>query len=329
MGGRALGMLTDRLTDQQRRDVISILCPKLEMIHSIVISPLGAPEKTSHGDVDLVVSGEKLMDSQNAVKEIKNMGLTNKTNNSYLYQLSIEDGQVIKVQVDIIEVETQYLEMYLFTINYGDLGMILGYICHSFQFSINSHGLFYRIYEGSGFKKYLITANVAEVCEILGLDYSRWQHGFNTKRDIFDWLLVLRPKIVHKTNEIRNRADRRSDDRPMYQEFLIFNTERLQNSLLAQQESNWRDEYCDAFRNSERFRKVVQPLIDQDRAIARNSERMRRLLNKQMILDTLGDPNLTGPALGSWFSRLRSVIDVESDTTETVRQKLLVLRDFS
>ena len=96
-----------------------------------------------------------------------------------------------KIQVDFIPTKREiFHSMYQF-LCFNDLGNILGKIFYRYNLKYGEKGLFY-VYrrKDSNYKKdFLITTNLKEMLSFIDLSYEKWEKGFDSLEDMFDYVI--------------------------------------------------------------------------------------------------------------------------------------------
>lgn len=180
-----------RLTNDQHTQVITTLTtfftPHQCFTH--LISPHPAPEKQSHGDVDLLAVLNPSFPQSKLTSTLVSAGLYDARDHSYLYNLH---GSTY--QVDLTSVSQASLELELFMRSYGDVSAIVGAYARRLGYKLSGpKGLQARLQLplSGEWKVYDLTRDVREICEkYLKLDYARWRRGFETEAELFEWLGV-------------------------------------------------------------------------------------------------------------------------------------------
>ncbi|KAK7032998.1 hypothetical protein R3P38DRAFT_2920074 [Favolaschia claudopus] len=191
------------------------LTAQLQSVFSIVSTPNEAPEKTDHGDLDFLVFGplkegivevphEEVQQALDAKHLVPMPG--NRTS-SYAIPIgkgewatlghgseeeearkarSADDAEDIYYQVDVhVCLDKGEWERIQFFHGYGDLGMIMGLIARN-------KGLLWGV---KGLKiphpprpPFDLCDNMDEILQYMGLPKAQWDAGFQTKKEIFEWV---------------------------------------------------------------------------------------------------------------------------------------------
>lgn len=151
-------------------------------------------------------------------------------------------------QVDLILVED--LQMSRFYFSYGDLGGIIGRLTQHKCLTYGSKGLWvspnqetitkflseYKINLLVGYEstiqimqitnailpKIMLTNEPDKICEYLGLDFKIWLNGFESKKQIFEWIKKSPWFELDSFRALDYEHRHRANARPMYMEFLNY-----------------------------------------------------------------------------------------------------------
>jgi hypothetical protein len=120
--------------------------------------------------------------------------------------------------------------------SWGDLGNIMGRVFHKMGLHFGHSGLSFWIRQGLFdnnlqwsdsdhiYDKVVLTRCMKSICEIGGFDYNRWNQGFDTEQDAFDFVIdskhfnkeLFELENLNHTNRTRNRK------RGMYMRFMEY-----------------------------------------------------------------------------------------------------------
>ncbi|TFK40775.1 hypothetical protein BDQ12DRAFT_680008 [Crucibulum laeve] len=203
------------------------LQPKIEQLYHLVTVPVEAPEKTDYGDLDFLVVGAKLDaigDENDAMTDgrinvshervLECIGAKymnpmdgNRTSNfavpvskgewdnlghgkDELERRKVtEDGEIYyQVDVHVCTNKPEWERIRLFH-SYGDFGMILGLLVRNTGMKLGEKGLEMPIPNHPPFK---LSDSFDEILPFLGLSKADHEEGFQTKREIFEWVSKLK-----------------------------------------------------------------------------------------------------------------------------------------
>ncbi len=119
----------------------------LKTLYTLVATPIEAPEKVDHGDVDFIVWKESDLPSHDTVKTALGATMVNpmdgpRTSN---YAVALPgDDNYYQVDVHVCAAEEEFHRTMFFH-SYGDMGMILGLIARGVGLHLGVHGLRVKI----------------------------------------------------------------------------------------------------------------------------------------------------------------------------------------
>jgi hypothetical protein len=184
MGGRALKNTQTRRYSKAEFDLIS-----KELIYILrdnfarVDIPLFYKNKQSFGDIDILVTGlYKINNMHNYIQEKFNPTEIFHNGNCWSFDYK-------EIQVDIITSAWEHYDSYLMYLSYNDLGNLIGRIAHGLGFKYGQEGLWYEHYfKNQNIGNILISKDYPKIYNFLGLDYSKWERGFDELEDIFKFI---------------------------------------------------------------------------------------------------------------------------------------------
>ncbi len=198
----------------------------LTKFYKRVYVPPEAPEKTDHGDIDVLVD-ETLFNvtAEDLVKALDAKAHTKAGGNSSFAIQTPEDSEKF-FQLDIHPCKNGYFEWESVLYSYGDIWIIIGSIATRFGLAINNHGFHIRVEELEVTRRkeslLLLTNKPQEIMEFLGLDGGRYAEGFITLDEIFEWATAMpffRQEFFVR-EPVTNKKVRSKEQRPMYLKFV-------------------------------------------------------------------------------------------------------------
>ncbi|KAI9712901.1 MAG: hypothetical protein M1812_006770 [Candelaria pacifica] len=223
---------------------------RLSVFYERVAVPRSAPEKTSHGDLDVLVSNarhqfsvEDLAAKLGALKFIHSA--RNPTTNFAIplgkslqegvERISDDGSDAQCFQLDVNVCPPEILDWEVFHKAYGDLWSILGTSVRPFGLTVNNTGLHLRIrqIEEQDRKRSLLylTRTPAKTLAFLGLDNERYGKGFESIEELFRFAasgsFFRRESFIKeelKTND-RQRLRQREIYRRFVEEYLPMHPE--------------------------------------------------------------------------------------------------------
>ena len=223
MGGNIWKEDSVRLNKQQylktQNDVQSLLINKFP---NIVIKTIASIyDKETFGDLDLLVQIDTINNCRSVVKEyLTSLGFKTNSNGevlSFLYH---------NFQVDLIFVNKLNIDYAKNYFSWNDCGNLIGRIAKQLGVKHSHLGLYYtnRKEDGKLLNEYLLSSDYSTVLDLLYLDKDKFFKGFNTKKELFDWI-ISSPYFNHekfKLINLNNKNRVRDRKRVTYNEFLTY-----------------------------------------------------------------------------------------------------------
>lgn len=253
MGGKAfLSLLPDktfpRLTPTVYASLKSSLLPRLTPLFQYVGVPHEAPEKPDFGDVDFVVACPNADIGHGGIKNALGASACIPSaqpdgRGSHHFALRLADvvpsqttgaeqataeTSDVYVQVDVnIRKDVQDWENAMFFHAYGDLGMIMGRLAASVGLHVGELGLKMssQALVPTHSPTFLLSTSMPDIMSFLGLSMERWEAGFATQHEAFEWIASSRFYVPGHISNPASRAKSRSS-RPMYQAYFQWNEAR-------------------------------------------------------------------------------------------------------
>lgn len=231
MGGNALkNVKIVRFSLEEYEEVKTEILTLLRMGGFECSVPHSRLGKESFGDLDVVV---KIRDGVDLYKWIKEVFNPDEIVSNLVYSFSypsiasrFDRDNYDNYQIDFIPVKS--IDTAMFFYSYGDLGAIIGKYCSFIGLTFSDDGIGIKsrreligVDEKIQMTPKLIclTRDPIEICDILGLDYNKWQ-TLSTIDDIFDWLMESKYYTREAYEFIPMRKRGRINHRQMYQSFL-------------------------------------------------------------------------------------------------------------
>ncbi len=183
MGGLALKNAFTRRYEREEFDEINIELHRiLTKTFDRVATPLFYKNKKSFGDADLVITAKADFDLRGYINTT--FKPTEIFHNGNCYSFDYKELQIDLIVVDAKNFDA--MEMYL---SYNDLGNFIGRLAHGLGLKYGQEGLWYEHYfKGSNIGSITVSQDYPKIYEFLGLDYSRWEKGFDELEDIFEYI---------------------------------------------------------------------------------------------------------------------------------------------
>ncbi len=310
MGGNAFDHLK-RLDADEYVQYEKEVCGYLATVYT-TFSPIRYyHQKPSFGDMDVVVADPRLNHTDFEVF-LARIGADDVFYNKDIYSFRYRD-----FQVDLIHVQPQFYKTAQFYFAYNDLNNLVGRVAHKFGVKFGWDGLTYQIRTESGHRaqKLQLSTDPAEIYAFLGYDYARWEQGFDTLEDIFNFVTgspYFNPELyalenLNHLNRTRNRK------RKTYTQFLEWLAER-EAELQHKTHAFHRDKslYLIKLHNAFPAADLLGQLKDYANA-HRAHEARKAKFNGKRVQEWTG---LTGKALGQAIATFKQHIGDEKAYTE-------------
>lgn len=255
-------------------------------------------QKDSFGDMDVIVLKDSVLGNISDV-------ITRVFKPNEIFK----NGPVLsfdykELQIDFIMTSSRNWETSYNFFAWNDLGNYIGKIAHKFGLKYGQDGLTY-VYRTENEDRVLGTITVSTdqhaILTFLGLDFETWRNGFETKEDIFEYIIsskYFNPSMF-KFDQLSAKHRKRNKKRQMYLEFLEYikdlDSKRFFYNFVDDKTKHW-----DMIENSfpgfkERIRKFQ--LKEERRNVVRNK------FNGDKIMKMTGR---TGKSLGSLIDEFRN-----------------------
>lgn len=234
MGGKAFSHEPSKLATPRmppsvyhplRQKYISIL----SALYVHVASPVDSPEKSSHGDIDILVSTpvdpvhpptpNVLATTLSSVRAINSGPVKS-------FAVPYPDEPEKFVQVDVHVCKPELLKWELFWTSHGDMWNILGTAIRSFGLMVNDRGLHVRIREIEVIDRkksvLFLTCEPDAVLSFLGLNVAEYHAGWTNVEEMFAFLARNRfmTKEAFVRRDLKANDRKRMGQRDMYRRFI-------------------------------------------------------------------------------------------------------------
>lgn len=313
MGGALLG--AERKPRKQFEELMSKFLPELETILSNATETYPAAieykvvpyysEKEDFGDMDILVKANTDIVRDAVIKHfgfapIKSMVKdfnysTNHNCFSFLYD---------KFQIDLI-CTVEDFETSLNYYSFNDVGNILGRFFHKFGLKFGHKGLIYPLRDDRGNVRteILISKDLEQIINFLGLDYSKWRSGFTTLEDIFEW--VAKGKYFDPTiflEELSAINEKRDRKRKTFSRFLdwVYQEHGKPGDYYKFLIRDARDEYIPQI--EEYFKCDIKSQVDEFNVRMERERKIKAKFNGEMVMEITG---LKGQELGAFMNKFK------------------------
>lgn len=228
---------------------------KLETLFRNVVVPRDAPSKQDYGDVDFLVEGirSKARDRDLWIETKTLLGaeLHVSRNQSQSFGVPHPDipGAFVQVDVELSPGNgtlgsADLFEWTRFMKGDADLLQIIGIAHRSLGLTCNDRGLHVRLEQIEPYDKkkalLFLTRDPMQAMQFYGLDTAKYNIGFESETELFDWVAVGRffssDTFEHRVEKADDRS--RQAKRPMYRRFVedyMPGTTRLQGNFWTRQ----------------------------------------------------------------------------------------------
>ena len=188
--------------------------------HTNAYPILAYRNKESFGDMDILVQAEHLpprwVETVVALFDSKEHH-----KNGNVLSFEYKEFQIDLIVTPLVELvsSAQYFA-------YNDLGNLIGRVAHSMGLKLGHDGLTYKFMgaERYVFKEIKLLDDWEQILPVLGYDWNRYQRGFDTLEDIFEFV-VSSPffnKSIYALENRNHAARTRDSKRKTYMEFLTW-----------------------------------------------------------------------------------------------------------
>ncbi|OCH91859.1 hypothetical protein OBBRIDRAFT_825069 [Obba rivulosa] len=231
---------------------------RLLKCYDVVETPAEAPEKPDHGDIDFLVAYPRPGLTDNTLQEqmksrysIMQPGF--RTSNfaiplhAFLPELLHADAKGAPsnapeteeyCQADVhVCPDKDTLDRLLFVQSYGDMMQILGIMARGIGLSFGQNGL--KLADPlptSPPMTFYLSISLSHILDFYGLNIDRWRQGFNTQRELFNWVISSRLFDAHRIMQYSDAQTSKAKllkDRMIYQNFIIYIKEQLEAGAAA------------------------------------------------------------------------------------------------
>lgn len=185
MGGRALKNTFTRRYNRDEFEVIKdeVLTLIMKAGFTNAVIPLFYRKKETFGDLDVLVQVE----GSEPLREI----ITNVFKpNEIFHNGNCWSFDYKEFQVDFITTPAEHFHSNFMYLSYNDLGNMIGRLAHPFGLKYGQEGLWYEYYncKKHNLGEIPISKDYPEIFKFLGLDFARWEQGFDELEDIFAYV---------------------------------------------------------------------------------------------------------------------------------------------
>jgi len=189
MGGHALkNTFTERKTTSEYKKIFSKISSILkDNLNGDIWLTKCYHSKETHGDMDILIK----IDSYNKNINIKDVIIKNLNPNEIISNNGVISFDYDKFQIDIIPIKSSNWEIAKKWYSYDPISNLVGKTSHKFNLKFGQSGLVLPIrnFNNRLSKNISISKDLRKIFEFLGYDYDRYLQGFDTKKEIFNWII--------------------------------------------------------------------------------------------------------------------------------------------
>lgn len=192
------------------------------MYYNRTIVPPEAPERRDHGDIDVLVDGPRFNLTGRDLERALGAHAHTEGGSISSFAIPIPGDDNSYFQLDVHLCKKGRFEWANVIYAYGDLWFIIGATVTRFGLAINDSGLHARVGQIQETNKkhclLLLTSNPQDMMDFLGLDKDRYEKGFSTLDELFEWAIsmpLFRRDFFEKET-ISEKEERIREKRPMY-----------------------------------------------------------------------------------------------------------------
>lgn len=221
MGGHALDTISpDRLERSKYLILEQEVINKIKEIIDIWYVPRYFNDKGTFGDLDILYYSED--------KDIKNKIVELLESKEQVKNANIFSCAYNEFQVDFIKTDPKYIECYKCFLDYSSYGEILSKMFKKHELKYKHNGLYIKVYYNNDTSKLIteicLTQDSKKVFEYIGLNYEQFKNGFETKEEMFEYLINCK-YFTKETfiNDNLNKIQRKKEKvRPIYKAFIEY-----------------------------------------------------------------------------------------------------------
>lgn len=241
MGGGALKKLpknkkTRRYKKDEFESLADELLPKIKEVFNTKVELVQSYRtKETFGDMDILVLNNGLdidfednSDFGNKLKDIviKEFGANQTHKNGNVLSFDYK-----RLQIDLILVDPDNWDSSNIFYKWGDLGNFMGKLFSSYgrldkkyRLKYGFDGLKVKILYKHKIKEVVLTKDNKKAFEFLGLDFDRYEKGFDSNKDVFYYITTsdLYSYDIFQWDNLNNKNKNRNKRRPAYYEFLEY-----------------------------------------------------------------------------------------------------------
>lgn len=307
MGGNALnnmGIETRRVSTEELHQIYADVSKKLyEELGLETYMGEFYREKPDHGDCDILFKVDNAFYNKhiNMTEWIKE----NFNTKGVFHNGSVNSFEYDNFQVDLIPIAESNWEIAKVWFSNDPLYNLLGKISYKFGIKFGPDGFRFVYYNDDKSKTHeiLLTKDPKRIHDFLDLDYSIVEKGFDTVKDIYDFLLTSKyfSVDIYQYENLRHIDKKRNLRRKSYNEFLTYineNSDNLPHYNFNEDKKSYIPMIVEAFPECNIYEKIEK---------FEKKERIRKEIaskfNGNIIMEMF--PELTGKDLGKFINTFK------------------------
>lgn len=326
MGGNAI-KIAERVHKDKFFKYVKEIIPRVESAFQTEVHMVnGYHDKEDFGDLDLLVLDKGFKNRRETIE--KEFNPQEISPNSHIISFSYNE-----LQVDLIFTSEENWNPSKIFFDWGDLGNFMGKLMNNYGHLADSKyllkygydGLYCKIVHSGKSKKVLITKDNQEVFRFVGLNFEKWEEGFNNREEMFDYIIgsKLFDYKAFQWENLTSVNKQRNKKRPNYLVFLDY-IEDHKNSI------DWNkgeDFYLEELKNffGVDLKKEKDILIQE----VESDKIAKEKFNGKLVMKEF--PELKGKELGDNMKGFKSYIDnVVSNWDDYVKDndRETIIKDF-
>ncbi len=302
MGGNALkNTETYRAGPQKYLNIYSQVICRLSSEYPNLIHylPRQHRSKPDHGDIDILLRSDTVPNlGPDKIKSLFNPNEIHSNGGVYSFD-------VYNFQVDLVKKPLKYWKCSKVFFDIGGLGNLSGKIARRMRFKWGFQGLRYMAFYGDNrsvkLGEFVVSKNPRKVFEFLGFDFNRFLEGFETKEEMFDYVIQSENFSIDAFLPENLTADQRHRDtkRQSYQDFMNYLEKNAPNKRMERPSHKEAIEMAEEFFLGCKLREKIEAAKER----YEKKQRANEIFNGNILIDEFG---LTGKKLGEAIGRLKN-----------------------
>lgn len=255
--------------------------------------PVAYRNKKDYGDVDIILDAAVIINKPNWKEELcAELGVTQTKSVRNVFSMLYRN-----FQVDIFLVGTKKLDTCYNFMSYNILGNLIGRIYHKFNLRYGEDGLFYvlRGYNNHISKEIIVSRDMRDILEFIGLSYERWQQGFNDLEEIFEYVINSKYFCSNSYDLKYFNIEKRATERPDFNKFLDY----INNNAIVKNYPFVKEKEIYLPMIDEFFKTDLQTSYKNHIEEQIKLEEVSKKFNGKIVMELI--PELTGKELGKFI----------------------------